>query len=168
MGAPPKTVETITGSGSNRQYVRFTSAAGKSVIGVIGTSLDENHAFCYLADHFSKQDLPVPRVLVVSSDGLRYLQEDLGARSLFDALSSGKAQPVRNMSGRLTLAPGSLITFRGEATVHPFTISLRVKGGDAGPLFNFKMTAGNRQGKVDVDAEGHVVYSRDAKAWSRL
>jgi len=79
--------------------------------------------------------------------------------SLFDALSSGKAQPVRNMSGRLTLAPGSLITFRGEATVHPFTISLRVKGGDAGPLFNFKMTAGNRQGKVDVDAEGHVVYT---------
>ena len=91
MGAPPKTVEPITGSGSNRRYVRFTSSAGKSVIGVIGTSLEENHAFCYLSDHFCSQDLPVPRVLVVSSDGLRYLQEDLGARSLFDALSGGRA-----------------------------------------------------------------------------
>ena len=91
MGAPPKTVEPITGSGSNRRYVRFTSSAGKSVIGVIGTSLEENHAFCYLSDHFCKQGLPVPRVLVVSSDGLRYLQEDLGARSLFDALSGGRA-----------------------------------------------------------------------------
>ena len=91
MGAPPKTVEPITGSGSNRRYVRFTSSAGKSVIGVIGTSLEENHAFCYLSDHFCSQDLPVPRVLAVSSDGLRYLQEDLGARSLFDALSGGRA-----------------------------------------------------------------------------
>ena len=90
-GAAPKTVETITGSGSNRQYVRFTSPEGKSLIGVIGTSLEENHAFCYLSGHFSLRELPVPRVLAVSADGLRYLQEDLGSRSLFDALSGGRA-----------------------------------------------------------------------------
>lgn len=89
-GAEPKSVEAITGSGSNRQYVRFTSAEGCSVIGVIGTSLDENHAFCYLADHFIRKHLPVPRVLAVADDGLRYLQEDLGARSLFDALKGGR------------------------------------------------------------------------------
>ena len=48
----PLTEETITGSGSNRLYYRFTAANGQSVIGVIGTSLDENHAFIYLARHF--------------------------------------------------------------------------------------------------------------------
>ena len=90
-GAAPKTVEAITGSGSNRQYVRFTSAEGKSLIGVIGTSLEENHAFCYLSGHFALRGLPVPRVLAVSADGFRYLQEDLGSRSLFDALSGGRA-----------------------------------------------------------------------------
>ena len=90
-GAAPKTVEAITGSGSNRQYVRFTSAEGKSLIGVIGTSLEENHAFCYLSGHFTLRKLPVPRVLAVSADGFRYLQEDLGSRSLFDALSGGRA-----------------------------------------------------------------------------
>ena len=89
-GAEPKSVEPITGSGSNRQYVRFTSSEGKSIIGVIGTSVEENHAFCYLADHFSAKQLPVPHVLAVSADGLRYLQEDLGGRSLFDAIRGGR------------------------------------------------------------------------------
>ncbi len=79
--------------------------------------------------------------------------------SLFDALSSGKAQPVRDMSSQMTLSQGSLIAFRGEATVHPFTISLRVKGNDVGRLLNFKLTVGTRQGSVDVDADGHVVYT---------
>ena len=82
----PKTVETITASGSNRQYVRFTSSAGESVIGAIGTSEEENRAFVYLARHFLSKGLPVPRVLAVADDGMRYLQEDLGSRSLFDAL----------------------------------------------------------------------------------
>ena len=86
----PQTVETITGSGSNRQYYRFKAANGQSVIGVIGTSLDENHAFIYLARHFTSLHLPVPRILAVSDDGLRYLQEDLGSRSLFDALKGGR------------------------------------------------------------------------------
>ena len=89
-GAAPKTVEPIVGSGSNRSYVRFTSFEGKSIIGVIGTSLDENHAFIYLARHFSAKQLPVPHVLAVSEDGLRYLQDDLGSRSLFDALKGGR------------------------------------------------------------------------------
>ncbi|MBO4802707.1 MAG: phosphotransferase [Bacteroidaceae bacterium] len=89
-GQSPKTVEAITGSGSNRQYVRFTSAQGQSVIGVVGTSLEENHAFIYLARHFSEQGLPVPHVLAASADERRYLQEDLGSRSLFDALRAAR------------------------------------------------------------------------------
>ena len=89
-GQAPKTTEVIAGSGSNRQYVRFTSSEGQSIIGVVGTSLEENHAFCYLADLFSGKELPVPHVLAVAEDGLRYLQQDLGSRSLFDALKGGR------------------------------------------------------------------------------
>ena len=89
-GQAPKTTEVIAGSGSNRQYVRFTSPEGQSIIGVVGTSLEENHAFCYLANHFAGKELPVPHVLAVAEDGLRYLQQDLGSRSLFDALKCGR------------------------------------------------------------------------------
>ena len=89
-GAEPKTTEVITGSGSNRQYVRFTSAEGKSLIGVIGTSVEENHAFIYLARHFEEKGLPVPHVLAVSDDERRYIQQDLGSRSLFDALRAAR------------------------------------------------------------------------------
>ena len=93
-GQVPKTVEAINGSGSNRQYVRFTAVDGQSIIGVIGTSVEENHAFITLARHFGEKGLPVPQVLAVSDDERRYLQEDLGSRSLFDAL-----RPAREVGG---------------------------------------------------------------------
>ena len=89
-GAAPQAVDAITGSGSNRQYFRLTSAAGHTVIGVIGTSVEENHAFITLAHHFREKGLSVPQVLAVSADERCYLQEDLGSRSLFDALEDGR------------------------------------------------------------------------------
>ena len=89
-GEAPKNCERIAGAGSNRQYYRFTSADGLSVIGVVGTSRDENHAFVYLAQHFEKRQLPVPHILATSDDGLRYLQTDLGTVSLFDAVRGGR------------------------------------------------------------------------------
>ena len=61
-----------------------------SVIGCIGTSREENHAFITLARHFTVKGLPVPTVLAVSDDELCYLQTDLGNVSLFDALSVGR------------------------------------------------------------------------------
>lgn len=67
-GAEPKSVEKIPGAGSNREYYRFYDAEGKSVIGVVGTSRDEDHAFIYLAKHFTKRQLPVPEILAVSDD----------------------------------------------------------------------------------------------------
>ena len=89
-GALPERVETITGSGSNRQYVRFFSTDGTSLIGVHGTSYEENHAFITLARHFREKGLPVPQVLAVSDDEMCYLQNDLGSRSLFDALRAAR------------------------------------------------------------------------------
>lgn len=82
--------QLITGSGSNRQYYRITSPSGESVIGCVGTSVEENKAFLYLADHFSSKALPVPQILIQSMDGLRYIQQDLGSCSLFDAIKTGR------------------------------------------------------------------------------
>ena len=83
-------VTPITGSGSNRRYFRLTGIDGHTLIGVIGTSKEENHAFIYLAQHFWHQQLPVPHVLAMTADGCCYLQNDLGSRSLFDALQAGR------------------------------------------------------------------------------
>lgn len=81
--------------------------------------------------------------------------------SLFDALKSGKNQPIRNLSSSFTLGEKSLIMFTGEGTVHPFAVNVRVKGGQAGTLLSFK---GDRDGvlsdlSVSVDEGGHVVYT---------
>lgn len=77
-------------AGSNRGYYRMTGEDGSTVIGVIGTSRDEDHAFLYLSEHFRMRQLPVPRILAVADDELRYLQEDLGRTSLFDVLRGGR------------------------------------------------------------------------------
>lgn len=89
-GHEPAQVEKLPGAGSNRVYYRMFDEEGQSVIGVIGTSRDEDHAFVYLARHFTRRQLPVPKVLAVSTDELRYIQTDLGAVSLFDAIRGGR------------------------------------------------------------------------------
>ena len=89
--------DELPGAGSNRKYYRLHGSDGSTLIGVVGTSLDENHTFCYLAQHFTERRLPVPAVVAQSMDGLRYLQVDLGDRSLFDALKGG-----RDAGGRYT------------------------------------------------------------------
>ena len=82
----PANIQQIPGGGSNRTYFRMTDHEGKSVIGVIGTSRDEDHAFIYLTEHFNRRKLPVPKILAASDDQLRYLQTDLGSLSLFDVV----------------------------------------------------------------------------------
>ena len=89
-GEAPVKVEQLPGAGSNRQYFRMTGADGEHVIGVVGTSRDEDHAFIYLTHHFTKRRLPAPRILAVSDDELRYIQTDLGAVSLYDAVKGGR------------------------------------------------------------------------------
>ena len=103
-GAEPHSVEKLPGAGSNREYYRLTDAEGHTVVGCVGTSRDENHAFVYLAQHFTKRKLPVPEILAVSDDALRYIQTDLGSMSLFDAIRGG-----REAGGRYTLAEQELL-----------------------------------------------------------
>ena len=89
-GEEPADVIKLAGQGSNRQYFRIIRQDGDTVIGVIGTSRDEDHAFVYLAQHFQLRQLPVPQILAVSDDELCYLQTDLGGTSLFDAIKGGR------------------------------------------------------------------------------
>lgn len=89
-GEAPSGIEKLPGAGSNREYYRFADSCGKTVIGVIGTSREENAAFIYLSEHFAYRQLPVPRVLAVSDDKSCYIQDDLGRLSLFDAISGGR------------------------------------------------------------------------------
>lgn len=103
-GAEPVAIENLAGAGSNRMYYRMTDSEGQNVIGCIGTSRDENHAFIYLAAHFQKRRLSVPQVLAVSKDEMRYLQTDLGTTSLFDAIKGG-----REAGGRYTLKEQELL-----------------------------------------------------------
>lgn len=89
FGVEPLSVVRLSGAGSNRVYYRLNGAA-KSVIGVVGTSVEENRAFVALARAFKDSGIAVPEVLAVSDDGLCYLQADLGDVTLYDSMRSSR------------------------------------------------------------------------------
>ncbi len=89
-GCTPDTVDRLTQAGSNRSYFRVSCAGKDSVIGCVGTSVEENTTFIYMARHFASLSLPVPRIISVNDDMTAYLQDDLGDHSLFDLISSGR------------------------------------------------------------------------------
>ena len=51
-GSDPVSVTALPGAGSNRKYYRFTDKDGATVVGVVGTSRDEDDAFISLSNHF--------------------------------------------------------------------------------------------------------------------
>lgn len=85
----------LTASGSNRRYYRIESEdKSVSLIGVQGTSREENHAFLYMAELFLEKGLNVPRVLSASDDEMCYVQQDLGNTLLFDYIAEGRKTGV--------------------------------------------------------------------------
>lgn len=88
-----ETITELSASGSNRKYYRL-AAGDLSLIGVEGTSVDENRAFICMAQHFVDKGLPVPCVLAVSADEMCYLQDDLGDVLLFDYIAGGRKTGV--------------------------------------------------------------------------
>ncbi|WP_085535204.1 RapZ C-terminal domain-containing protein [Massilibacteroides vaginae] len=92
IGVPAKDITELPSSGSNRRYFRLTGE--KTLIGVSGTSKEENRAFIYMSSHFRRQGLPVPKVYHVSGNELFYLQEDLGDSLLFDEIVKGRQSSV--------------------------------------------------------------------------
>lgn len=103
FGNSPAKVEQLAKAGSNRQYVRFIRKEGDTVIGVIGQSLEENRCFIYLSRHFAAKGLPVPHIIAVSEDCRCYLQQDLGTRSLYDAVKGGRENGARYSEEELAL-----------------------------------------------------------------
>ena len=87
-GSPATDITELSSSGSNRRYFRLSGPV--SLIGVSGTSVEENNAFIYMAAHFREKGLPVPRVYCWSDDKSLYLQEDLGDALLFHAIEKGR------------------------------------------------------------------------------
>ncbi|MCE5331460.1 MAG: phosphotransferase [Bacteroidales bacterium] len=85
--------EELSASGSNRRYFRLESKKN-SIIGVEGTSVEENYAFIQMAKHFHSKGLPVPMFLGQTLDGLCYIQEDLGDTLLFDYIVEGRKTGV--------------------------------------------------------------------------
>ena len=90
-GHTPSKVTELPSSGSNRRYFRLNETDGSdNVIGVLGTSKEENDAFIYMARHFASRGIPVPEVLAVSNDSMAYLQTDLGDSLLFSEIEKGR------------------------------------------------------------------------------
>lgn len=92
-GSKPEKVTRLTAAGSNRSYYRLADAKN-CVIGVEGTSIDENIAFLEIDQTLRKNGLPVPEVLAVSEDKSCYLQQDLGDVSLFAALQPDRSAGI--------------------------------------------------------------------------
>ncbi len=88
VGSAPVEIEELPSSGSNRRYFRLKGE--QTLIGVLGTSREENEAFIYMADHFGKKGLPVPEVVACAEDKMVYLQRDLGDKLLFGEIEKGR------------------------------------------------------------------------------
>lgn len=91
-GSDATEVTELPSSGSNRRYFRLTGV--QSIIGVCGTSIDENKAFIYMAQHFRESGLPVPEVYGSSESKEYYIQEDLGDTLLFATIEKGRKTSV--------------------------------------------------------------------------
>ncbi len=82
-------VVKLTGDGSNRCYYRMR-AGDISLIGTVGTSVEENRAFFALSAQLAVRGVDVPVVMAVSDDELCYVQNDLGDVNLYERLKPAR------------------------------------------------------------------------------
>lgn len=91
-GCEPQSIVRLTGDGSNRAYYRMSGAA--TVMGAVGTTVEENRAFVALSKAFNAAGVAAPAVIAVSDDELCYLQEDLGDVTLYGAMAPARESGV--------------------------------------------------------------------------
>lgn len=72
-------------SGSNRIYYRLQGKT-KAAIGTYGSDAKENNAFISITRDWNKKGLPVPELYAVDMEHQVYMQEDLGATTLYSFL----------------------------------------------------------------------------------
>jgi aminoglycoside/choline kinase family phosphotransferase len=82
---PAEKLETLPASGSERRYVRATSAS-KSALIAYNPNAEENAAFVAYTQHFLNQGLPVPKLYSMPNEANLYLLEDLGDCTLLQQL----------------------------------------------------------------------------------
>ena len=82
-------VVKLTGDGSNRSYYRM-KAGDVSLIGTVGTSVEENRAFFALSAQLAVRGVDVPVVMAISPDELCYIQNDLGSTNLYERLKPAR------------------------------------------------------------------------------
>lgn len=76
--------------------------------------------------------------------------------SLFDAIEAGKSQPVRTSGGSYSLSNQRVIEFTPEATVHPFTLSFKIKATTDGMIASFA-NGSNATGTLKIE-DGVLIY----------
>lgn len=105
----PLQIEPMAADGSARLFVRLISG-GKNLVAMSNPDHPaENRAWHYLAGHLGKLGLPVPQVLAADLEQGLFLMEDLGRRSLQEAVLAAASQqeiadlyePVLAMLARL-------------------------------------------------------------------
>lgn len=79
--------------------------------------------------------------------------------SLFDALKAEKAMPKRITSKSMKLTEEKTIHFNPEGTTHPFTVSVRIKGGQ-GQVFKVRCSTG--EATVVFTPDGYVQLTTPA------
>ncbi len=75
----------LTPSGSNRIYYRLQGKT-KAAIGTYGSDTKENNAFVSFTKNWNKKDLPIPELYATDLENGVYIQEDLGATTLYSFL----------------------------------------------------------------------------------
>ncbi len=84
-GEAAELVLPLAPSGSSRIYYRLQGKT-KAAIGTYGTDTKENKAFVNITKDWNKKGLPVPKLYETDLDNNIYIQEDLGATTLYSFL----------------------------------------------------------------------------------
>lgn len=98
-GEPVTSILPLTRTASNRDYFRIKSAT-KNAIGTYGPDPRENKAFVSFTKHFHQKGLPVPELYAADLQQQIYIQEDLGATTLYSFLLQNKnnfSEPLLGM-----------------------------------------------------------------------
>ncbi|MCE2503460.1 MAG: phosphotransferase [Chlorobi bacterium] len=87
FGTSPLSIATLRADGSNRELYRLTGSENRTFIGVYGPDAAENRAFVAFSHVLLHAKLPVPQIYAQNEEYHIYIEEDLGNKTLYDALS---------------------------------------------------------------------------------
>lgn len=98
-GHAPASVEALPGAGSNRSYYRLKG--NPTLIGVCGTSREENEAFIYLSHHFRHSIYPCRQyMLFPTTDSATY-------RMIWARIPCSSSSPTEERRENLTRQNGT-------------------------------------------------------------